>query len=777
MAFLLKHGPSKRFSLRAFRLVGSLICTLFVFAVVGLPACAEVGDWFSYTNANFIQDLHVLEEGLWCATSGGILNLNTQNSAIRKFTNVDGLSHVDVLTMSLDRRQKLWFGTNGGGVSRYDHVDDLWKIYTEFDGVAGNVIGSILATDSRIWVGTQSGISLFVWNEQEGDYFWKENYLSERRVPVKKVHALLYYNDAVWLGMDGGVARARYRHPDFVPNLQDSASWTNYDQSNGLTDNQINCLVLVDSTIWAGTNDGVSTFQESSWTALNEGLPANTMVFDLLVSGAEVWAGTSEGIYIYLSKKGTAGAWSSVREGEAIRALAIDAHGKLWAGSEYLGVLELVGEEWLRHLTEAPADNNIERVALDRQEHVWVTTVAPGWISTACRLADDGWTIFEESDGLQTSNRLLGLLIDQLGRIWFGSWGGGISVLDDTGTLGKEDDVWLHFDEENSGLTGISQNPQYVVVTDIAQDQQGNFWFANFSGVESGLVVCDPTLSQWTAYSVRDGLVFPEVISLAIDKQGIKWVGALQEGMSRFDDSGTPFDKGDDDPIFAWQTYSESSSDPALVITSDNVSSISIDKEGIVWIGTAGGVMEYTGFYFSSAEGLANASVNVVTADARNNIWIGTAGGVSVLMSDGSGWVDYTTANSGLVSNVVQDIAINQLTGEVWLATDLGLSRFESGIIPSIVSMDQVWANPNPYYPEMGNDLLTFQGLADGSIVHIYDLSGQLLRKIPMPANNLNRASWDGRNEQGKPAASGIYVFVVSNQAGETKAGKIALVR
>lgn len=739
-------------------------------------AWSGVGDWTTYTNTNFIQDLHFLGDNLWCATSGGVLQIHLTDESIQHLTNVHGLGHIDASSLSVDRQGKLWMGTNGGGVSTYDPFSGRWRTYTEFDGVAGKVVSAVLASGDRIWVGTEEGISLFVWNETQGDYFWKENYLAEKGVPVKNVRAFLDWEDQIWVGMDGGVARARYRHPDFVPNLQDSASWTNYNESHGLAHNRVNCFSLVGSTIVAGTDGGVSAFSESTWVSWSLGLPPSTAIYDLLVSGSKMWAGTGAGLYMYDSIWVPPPEWIPLLEGEAITALAVDNSGVLWVGTNGGGVMVEEGEGWTRYLPEGPAQNNIETVTLDQRKHVWVSAIAPGYVAKACRLVDGQWTCFDESDGLDTGQGLPALFVDHLGRKWFGSWGGGVGVLDDRGTLTKEDDIWLHLDEENSGLKGIIQDPEYVVITAITQDQHGNYWFLDYLTAESGLVVCDSTLSNWTAYSVRDGLVFTEVQSLAIDEQGIKWVGARQEGMSRFDDAGTPFDKLDDDPFSAWQTYSESDPYP-YIISSDNVTSICVDKTGIVWIGTAAGIMKFSGLSFSSVTGLLNESVNVIAADARNNIWVGTEGGVSLLDADGDEWTHFTSTNSHLVSDNVRDIAINERTGEVWLATDLGLSRYESGIATPVSSMEAVMVFPNPFFPEVGDGLMTFGGLADGSTVFIFNLTGELVREIPMPTNNLNQALWDGKNARGTEVASGIYIFLARNEEGLSKVGKVAVVR
>ena len=47
--------------------------------------------------------------------------------------------------------------------------------------------------------------------------------------------------------------------------------------------------------------------------------------------------------------------------------------------------------------------------------------------------------------------------------------------------------------------------------------------------------------------------------------------------------------------------------------------------------------------------------------------------------------------------------------------------------------------------------------------VDIYDVVGQRLRRIELPAraSGLHVLSWDGRDDSGRPASSGVYVFVV----------------
>lgn len=63
-----------------------------------------------------------------------------------------------VLSTAIDGDQNKWFGTWGGGLSRFDGT--RWTTFSTKDGLAGNVVNS-LAFDRRgvLWIGTDAGVS------------------------------------------------------------------------------------------------------------------------------------------------------------------------------------------------------------------------------------------------------------------------------------------------------------------------------------------------------------------------------------------------------------------------------------------------------------------------------------------------------------------------------------------------------------------------------------------------------------------------------------------
>jgi photosystem II stability/assembly factor-like uncharacterized protein len=82
----------------------------------------------------------------------------------------------------VDPAGRLWFGTAGGGVSKFDGA--TWTTYTAADGLAGNVIYA-LAVDpaGQIWAGASGGLSKF-------DGAKWTSYTRRDGLPSNQVHAI-----------------------------------------------------------------------------------------------------------------------------------------------------------------------------------------------------------------------------------------------------------------------------------------------------------------------------------------------------------------------------------------------------------------------------------------------------------------------------------------------------------------------------------------------------------------------------------------------------------
>jgi len=83
-------------------------------------------------------------------------------------------------------------------------------------------------------------------------------------------------------------------------------------------------------------------------------------------------------------------------------------------------------------------------------------------------------------------------------------------------------------------------------------------------------------------------------------------------------------------------------------------------------------------------------------------------------------------------------------------------------------------AFPNPLRPAQGQSLMTFSMLPANARIRIYNVKGSIVKD--MTADQTGMANWDGTNQSGAPAASGVY-FVFAQGTGESRTLKVAIQR
>ena len=166
-------------------------------------------------------------------------------SIFTNFTTDNGLALDGVNCSTLDSKGNLWFGTDGGGVSRYDG-----KSFTTFaaaQGLRNNTVLSI-AEDKKgnLWFGTNGGgVSRY-----DGKVF--TTFTVAEGLANNNVWSMTEDRAGrMWFGTDGGGASC------YDPAAPAGKSFTSFNDKNGLTDNAV-MSIAEDKTgkMWFGTNGG-----------------------------------------------------------------------------------------------------------------------------------------------------------------------------------------------------------------------------------------------------------------------------------------------------------------------------------------------------------------------------------------------------------------------------------------------------------------------------------------------------------------------------------------
>ncbi len=355
-----------------------------------------------------------------------------------------------------------------------------------------------------------------------------------------------------------------------------------------------------------------------------------------------------------------------------------------------------------------------------------------------------------------------------------------------SGLLKLENDIpKILYNQTNSGLESLTfVGPTYIDirVNGTAFDKSGNLWVTN-SRIKNGLKVLK-TSGQWQSYAMDGILESPNdnnFGTIAIDKNGTKWLSTNSDGVVGFNESTNIFKKITE------------GSDTGNLPTS-NVRTVAIDTRNQLWIGTTKGlrVLPNVGNFQTEDQMKANPIIiledNVaqellfeqfitdIAVDGANNKWIGTADSGLFLVSPNGQETKYhfTINNSPLPSNVINDVAINSLTGEVFIATSKGLVSFKGTATTANDDLSKVYVYPNPVRPEY-TGTVKIAGLLDKANIKITDIEGNLVHETIAEGGTIE---WDTTAFGKYKVASGVYMIFISAQDGvETKVKKVMIIR
>ncbi len=124
-----------------------------------------------------------------------------------------------------------------------------------------------------------------------------------------------------------------------------------------------------------------------------------------------------------------------------------------------------------------------------------------------------------------------------------------------------------------------------------------------------------------------------------------------------------------------WVDFQKSNSD----IQSNLLTSVAVDFNGIKWIGSSDiGLIKFDENNFSnfntSNSGIPSNQINCLSVSNSNDLWIGTPSGLAIF--NGSTWNVFNTSNSELPNNDVNAIKFDQ-NELAWIGTNNGFASFD----------------------------------------------------------------------------------------------------
>lgn len=456
-----------------------------------------------------------------------------------------------------------------------------------------------------------------------------------------------------------------------------------------------------------------------------------------------------------------------------------DERGYIWYADRYQGfrVAFRNGQGCQFYRPNSPYSANMNEVAVGKN----FITIASGGTKNnfAYSFRNDGFFILDEAGSWSAYNIFNTDELDNkdskgfhrakiqpgTGDRYYGTYWGGIVVY-------HQDGGYTFYDESNSALRQKDENDPRERVIGMEFNKEGDLWVATFLAPENALSVRlnDGT---WIGFDPPDFGGGPNEV--AIDSSGNKWVtmtGDGGKGVYVFNE-GEINDPSDDEYYIYSQNNSELPTNQAISVT--------VDLDGDVWVGTDQGPVVFecgSDLFEGGCMGnrrkveqdtiiaflLETEEIRCIAVDGANRKWFGTRNGVFVQSASGEEQVlSFNEENSPLLSNTINDIAIDNKDGYVYIATEKGLNVYRTdAVLGGQSHAPQVVAYPNPVRPGY-NGPIAIKGLPRDANVKITDISGTMIYET---TSNGGQAIWDGKDYNGVRAKSGIYLVFSTSDGG-----------
>ena len=296
-----------------------------------------------------------------------------------------------------DREGNLVVGTHDEGLFRFDAAGG-WRHIAKEQGLSGNTILALCSDrEGNLWVGTDGG----------GLDRVKKNFFTAALAPREWAPQSAAEDAAggLWVAFNRG-------------GLTYSLINSNLDFRIGRKGNAWSVLVDSRQQVWAGTRDDEGLFQlaDGSFQPVTAAKIVPPIYALFQSRDGKVWVGGQNGLGAFDGQN-----WKIFSTGDglppnAVRALAEDARGNLWIGTEGGGLFTLRDGK----ISAAPAPvKDISCLLADRDDVLWAGTFGHG----LARLAQGRWTSCSAADGLASDD--IGYLIDDdFGNLWIASYEG-----------------------------------------------------------------------------------------------------------------------------------------------------------------------------------------------------------------------------------------------------------------------------------------------------------------------------------------------------------------
>jgi ligand-binding sensor domain-containing protein len=708
----------------------------------------------------------------------------------------------------------LVYGLAENSLFSYDPTANEVVPITTVNGLLGDDINTLSISDNYMMVGYQNGM-LGVHNLTDGSVVLDNSIDRNITIPGnnKAINSFLLKDQTLYISANYGISSY-----DFVNNRFINSYFFGVNNSQI----QVNQTALVGTSLYAATEEGLykastddpNLVLESAWTKIAAGqwkaigLVNNTLLGIVQSGETSICNALINDVAVERHRESGTLLWVVVNEDALIlsfsnKILSFDADqlvstlatatgnlsgqkfssatqlgGNLFIGTSGSGLLLHNPSETRVVSPSGPLRNEIFDLSVVAEDDIWIAHGAfsqyynpyPLNAYGISRLSEEGWQNLPYSS-LSGALSIVSVVPNpnDTSQVFACAMHQGLLEINN-GVVGT---LWNH---TNSGLESVNpiefgENPNYrsVRVRDVAFDSEGAMWSIT-SFVAKGLKKRSVD-GNWQSVDLLPVLSSPKRAAgyskLEISPNDEIYFGSSSSGLIGYAEiNGTPVLR---------------SIGVAENLPAEDVRSVALDYDDNLWIGTTNGLrvlygasrmftQEVSASTVVLEEGgnvgelLANQNIKAIEVDGNNQKWVATDGaGVFLFAEDGKKTIHhFTKENSPLPTNFIQNLAYDNQSGKIFIATSSGLVAFQGNAFAPSETLENIEVYPNPIRPRYTGPL-TIRGLQADCVVKITDIVGNAVYETTSTGGSVQ---WDMNSFSGKRVRSGVYLIFVTTKDG-----------
>lgn len=555
------------------------------------------------------------------------LSSTAQTYNFKNYNTEQGLPQSQVLSIFQDHKGCMWFGTNSGGVGKFD--GNKFTTLSDNDGLINNVVFSIVENHKQELIfGTSKGISVY-------NGFEYKNYNEKQGLTNSWVFKLLQDNDETWIGTQKGVYLLKnskiitFDRDSILSNssiynifidsnnnlwfasIQSGVIFYNirtnqfkhFNASNGLMEDFVYSISQKNNgEILIGTQKGLNIINDKFEIRNADEITTNKNIsFNCILknTNSDFYFGTqAEGLYKYDFNLKKATARYNVLNGltnNSIQCIYKDRENNLWIGTDGAGVYKYLGEQFTSYTkTDGLPENYVNAIAQDYNGAYWVALRNSG----ITKIAGKEISIFKFNEKYRDripDNNITCILPLPNGKVFFGTQEG------------------LCIAENNTFKTIKDFGFRNKYILSLYLGSNNTIWIGTTVGLfkyKEGIISEEKIVNKFK----KEGMEFP-VFCIIEDKNRSIWIGT-EYGLIKFENNGVTF-------------FNETTG-----FISRRILSSTIDLNKNIWFGTEEGLYNYDYISFSKISqknGLTTNFVNFLQTDYKNRLIIGLNTGLDIL--------------------------------------------------------------------------------------------------------------------------------------------------